>query len=117
MENTIENTQTINLDDKLITIKSNKCFFCGKPKTNKHHVIPKAFKSKQNIEIPLCDEHKDVLHVTVKTFYFPKELRNKLGKIKKLTDNLNVSVASMRKELDFSKHKKNTIFNRFVWNY
>ncbi len=93
-------------DESVIGIKLNICLMCGNSSTNRHHVIPKAMKPKYNVTIPLCDEHKDCLHPTVKQFYFPKELRAKIGTINKLSDNLNKSIMSLREKLKFHKSNK-----------
>lgn len=93
----------IDLRKKCIGIPSNYCFVCGEKATNRHHAIPKALNPKKNVTIPLCDKHKDVCHPIVKQIYFPKKLRKKVGIIKKHSDNLNASIASFKKELNFTE--------------
>jgi len=87
-------------------IKKNKCMFCGEKFTNMHHVIPKSFKPKDNVLIPLCDKHKDILHVLVKQIYLPKEIRIKINKIKQMTENLNRCVESLKNNTKFQKSTK-----------
>ena len=90
--------------DKVIGIPLTKCFVCGKP-GDRHHVIPKAFRPMLNVTIPLCEEHKDITHPIIKQFYFPKEIRRKLGKAKKHSEDVLSILNSVKKELQF--HNKN----------
>ena len=84
-----------------------ECFMCGNTENiTRHHVIPLAMKPKRNITIPLCAEHKDVLHPIVKQFYFPKKLRNKLSKAKKHSEDVLHIIESLQTNLQF--HSKNT---------
>ena len=93
---------------KLFRVKLDVCLFCGKPKTNDHHAIPQALKPLYNVVIPLCDDHKNTLHPLIKQVYVPKELRDNIGTIIKLSDNLQASVQSLRNKTDFIKSKIKT---------
>jgi hypothetical protein len=55
------------MKDKTIEIKDDTCWRCGNKfnKTNRrktnHHSIPKTFKPKRNVLIPICEEcHKEL---------------------------------------------------------
>lgn len=102
--------QKIILESKVIGIEIDYCLVCGKKPTTRHHVIPKEFKPQQNVTIPLCHEHKNIMHHIIKQFYFPKELRIKINKSKKhCEDTLNI-INSIRKELQFHNHKSPKVF-------
>ena len=96
---------TYDLNKKVIGIGSGLCFVCGKPKSNRHHVIPKSVKPLKNVTIPLCDEHKNVTHHVVRQYYFPKELRNKLSKAKKHSEDVTSILESVKNKLKFHNHK------------
>lgn len=85
----------------IIGIPFDKCLVCGEQFTNRHHVIPICLKPKYNVTIPLCDKHKDCLHPIIKQKYFPKELRNKIGKLARIANDLNGCVSSLRKDIQF----------------
>ncbi|MFA6089601.1 MAG: hypothetical protein WC755_07085 [Candidatus Woesearchaeota archaeon] len=97
------------LKDKVFGVELDYCLFCGeKIKVTRHHVIPKALMPKYNVTIPLCDKHKDITHVIVRQFYFPKHLRKNISTITKLADNLKMSTKSLNSKLDFKKQSINT---------
>ena len=85
-----------------------ECFQCGKLATNKHHAIPICFNPKHNVKIPLCDEHKDIMHHTIKQFYFPKELRHKLAKARKHNKDVMDILESLHKNLQFHNLKSDS---------
>lgn len=65
---------------EVIGIQEKECMFCGATENiTRHHVIPQALKPLKNVTIPLCEEHKDITHPTVKQLYVPKEIRNRLN--------------------------------------
>jgi hypothetical protein len=93
-----------NMASEIIGI-SGACLVCDSKDTTRHHVVPRSIPCKRNVTVPLCEEHKDLPHHVIKQFYFPRELRQKLGKIKKLADNLQASIDSFKKDLQFHNHK------------
>ena len=95
---------------KVIGIPLTECFVCGKPGT-RHHVIPKALKPKMNLTIPLCEEHKDITHPIIKQFYFPKEIRRKIGKAKKHSEDVVSIINSLRNDLKFHNKSNATKFH------
>ena len=96
--------------DNVIGIPLTTCFMCGKEGT-RHHVIPKALKPMLNLTIPLCKEHKDITHPIIKQFYFPKNVRRKLGKAKKHSEDVASILNSVKKELQFHNKKQATKFH------
>jgi hypothetical protein len=81
-----------------------ECLMCGSTKDlTLHHVIPKSMLPKRNVLVPLCVEHKDLVHPIVKQIYLPKKLRHKISKVKKQVDNLTKCVTSLRNDIDFNK--------------
>ena len=98
-------TQEINLTKEIIGINLKECFQCGKPKSTRHHAIPKELKPIKNITIPLCDKHKDIMHHIIKQLYFPKELRRKLGRLSKHLNDSSEIAKSVREDLKFHKKK------------
>jgi len=87
------------MEGRIIGNKLDECLICGNAVTNRHHVVPESLKPKHNVTVPLCDEHKDALHPTIMQFYFPKGLRDKIGKINKLCNNLNGCAKSLKEDL------------------
>jgi len=96
---------TYDLSKEVIGIGSDRCFVCGKEKSTRHHVLPKEIKPLKNVTIPLCKDHKDIMHHVIKQFYFPKSLRNKLSKAKKHSEDVLAIINSVKKNLNWNTHK------------
>ena len=96
--------------ENVIGIKESKCMFCGTSENiTRHHVIPQSLKPLRNVTIPLCEEHKDVTHPTVKQLYIPKSVRYKLNQSIREINNTLGRLKSVRKSMSTHKIKSTSI--------
>ena len=72
----------------------------------RHHAIPKEYKPKRNVTIPLCEKHKNVTHHLIKEFYIPRGIRKKLGRGLKELNALNLIIKSLRKDFDIKNMRE-----------
>ena len=91
-------------DKPVIGLPFKECFVCGKTPSTRHHAIPKTFKPLRNVTLPLCAEHKDITHHIIKQCYFPRHLRQKIGKIIKRAKEIDAMANSIKKELNFTNN-------------
>lgn len=98
----------INIKKKIITIPLNMCLMCGETENiTRHHAIAQELNPMRNVIIPLCIEHKDIMHHIQKQKYIPRRTRQKLGKALKELNNLNLIIKSLRNDFDIHKSRKN----------
>jgi hypothetical protein len=98
--------------NKTIGLGEKKCWMCGNPSTNRHHVIPTSLNPVQNATIPLCDEHKDVAHPILKQYYLPRKMRQQIGMIHKHLHTAQTQIDNIRRQINFSNKSNST----FVYN-
>lgn len=92
---------------KVIGIPLDMCFMCGTTENiTRHHAIAKELHPMSNVTIPLCVEHKDIMHHIQKQMYIPKRTRQKLGRALKELNNLTLIITSLRNDFDIHKSRK-----------
>lgn len=99
-------TITVDVSKKVIGIGGKECFVCGKAVTRtRHHAIPRELKPLMNATIPLCEEHKDIMHHIVKQLYVPKDIRKKINMTLTELNNAMGRIKSVK--ASFKIHKAN----------
>jgi hypothetical protein len=82
------------------------CFQCGSTvNITRHHVIARELNPLRNVTIPLCQEHKDIMHHIVKQTYFPKSLRHRINRAYKHAQDVVHMFEAIRKELNWHTNK------------
>ncbi len=77
-----------------------KCLWCGKTNTTKHHVIPRRYKPKENIIVPLCEEHHRLIDNLI-----PDVENTYINKLR--------SYIILEKKVTIKKQEYKTLVNRY----
>lgn len=98
----------IDLSKKVIGIPLTECFMCGeKAQKTRHHAIARELNPKRNVTLPLCKNHKNVMHHVDKVMYVPRNIRKKI----------NIAISEMNNAMGRMKHIRASFKIHKLHNY